>query len=134
MSDTDSTGSTSRFRAELKGMESYDLPGLDDEPSDPRNCRIQTTIRVGEVGHEGADNFMLFFVTPAWLADNTDLGDRVLRYTVVMPEFTWQAAERAARSLTEGVEAESWEEFVGVLSQSAYWEYASNDAPPPYWP
>ena len=113
-------------------MDSYDLPGQDDEPSDPKNCRIQTTIRVGEVGCEAADNFKLFFATPAWLADNADQGDRVLRYTVVIPEFTWPAAELAARNLIEGVDASSWEEFVDAFSQLGYWEF-SRDAPP-YWP
>ena len=129
MSDT---GSTGRFRAELKRFFSSDLPGLDDEPSDPKNCRIETTMAVGEVGDEAADDFTLFFVTPAWLADNSDKGDQVVRYTIVVPEFTWDAADRAARSLIEGVDARSFEEFVDVLSQSAYWEFASDDVPRPY--
>jgi hypothetical protein len=46
-----------------------------------------------------------------------------------MPEFTWDAAERAARSLIERVDAKSWEEFVGAFSQLAYWEYSSDPWP-----
>ena len=121
-----------RFTAELKSMDSYDLPGgADDLPSDPKNCRIETTIRVGEVGSEAGDDFTLFFVTPAWLADNSDQGEfRVLRYTVVVPEFTWDLAARAARSLIDRVDAKSWEEFAGVFSRTACWEY--DDEMPPW--
>jgi len=126
------TGSTGSYRAELKRWFSYDLPRLDDEPSDPKNCRIHTMLQVGEVGDDAVTDFTLFFVTPAWLADHSDQGDRVLRYTVVVPEFTWDAVERTARSLIEGIDAKSWEEFVDVFSQSAYWGDPSNDAPLPY--
>jgi hypothetical protein len=119
-----------RFTAALKGIDSVDLPGLDDQPTDPKNCRIETTIRIGPAGDDTGDDFTLFFVTPSWLSDNIHQGEfRVLNYTVVMPEFTWSAAERAVRSMIERVDAGSWEGFVDAFSQTAYWEYSSG-APP----
>jgi hypothetical protein len=119
-----------RFAAELKGLDSYDLPGLDQEPSDPKNCRIETTLRVGPVGDDSGDDFTLFFVTPAWLADNISADEfRVLAYTVVLPTFRWSLAEHSARTLIDSIESRSWEEFAAAFSRLAYWEH-STDAPP----
>ena len=36
-----------RFKAVVKGMDSVDLPGMDDEPDDPANCRIETSLGLG---------------------------------------------------------------------------------------
>lgn len=119
-----------RFRAELKGMDSVDLPGIDDAPPDPTNCRVEMTIRVGPAGEDSGDDFTLVFVTPSWLADNIAHDDfRLLDYTVVLSEFTWSLAERAADALVENVDAGSWDEFVTAFSRVAFWEYSS-DAPP----
>ena len=120
------------FDVELKGMDSVDLPALDQEPNDPANCRVETNIRVGPVGDDSGDNFALFFVTPGWLAQNIASDDfRLLNYTVVLSSFQWAVAERAARALIASTEAESWEQFVESFSRLAYWEYST--AVPPSW-
>lgn len=107
-------------------MDSVDLPARDQEPSDPANCRVETTIRVGPVGDDGGDDFTLFFVTPGWLAQNIAFDDfRLLNYTVVLPRFGWAVAERAARALIASIEAGSWEEFVENFSRLACWEYST---------
>jgi len=119
-----------RFEVELKGMDSLDLPGLDDEPADPASCRVETTLRIGPVGDTSGDDFTLVFVTPGWLAENIPSeGFRVLKHTVVLPVFQWSAAQRAAGQLIDTARADSWEDFVEQFSRIAVWEY-SNDLPP----
>jgi Immunity protein 8 len=121
---------TDRFHAELKGMDSVDLPGIDDAPPDPTNCRVETTIRVGPAADDSGDDFTLIFITPSWLAHNIPHDDFcLLEYTVVLSEFTWPLAERAANALVEKVDAGSWGEFVAAFSRIAFWEY-SGDPPP----
>lgn len=38
------------FRVEIKSLSSRHLPGLDEEPDDPTDCRIEVTVGIGEVG------------------------------------------------------------------------------------
>ena len=114
----------------MKGLDSVNLPALNDEPPDPANCRIETTVRVGPVGDDSGDDFTLYFVTPSWLADNLGIEESlVLQYTVVLPRFRWSSADRAARALIDSIESRSWDEFVAEFSRLAYWEY-SGDPPP----
>jgi hypothetical protein len=113
-------------------MDSTDLPAPEQEPADPANCRVRTTVRVGPAGDDSGDDFTLFFVTPAWLARNLGADDfRVLEYTVVLSRFQWPVAERAARELVASTEPQSWEQFVDAFSRIAYWEYS--DETPPAW-
>lgn len=115
---------------ELKGLDSSDLPGPDDVPADPDNCRVETTVRVGPAGTASGDDFILYFVTPSWLARNTsEKGLRVLSHTVVISRFEWSEAERAANVLIELAAGASWEEFVRNFSRFAYWEYSEDPAP-----
>lgn len=113
------------FRPKLKGLDSVDLPALGDEPEDSSNCRIETTARVGPADDDSGDDFVVFFVTPAWLAENTGPeASQALLYHVVVPKFTWEAAERAATALITSVRSRSWEEFVEEFSRYAHWEFS----------
>jgi hypothetical protein len=115
---------------EVKGMDSVDLPGLDDEPEDPENCHIETSLRVGPAGEDAGDRFKLFFATPRWLEGHLGAdGFRVLQYTVVLRHFVWEDAARAAEALVGSVRAYDWEDFVESFGRLAYWEYSTE--PPP---
>lgn len=118
------------FAPELKGMDSVDLPGPRQEPADPLNCRIETTVRVGPAHTDGADNFTLYFATPTWLAEHRHASSpEVPEYTLILEKFTWAEAGAAVRQLMASVDARSWQEFVETFSQHAYWEFSDRPIP-----
>lgn len=124
------SASDKAFRACLKGMDSTDLPDLGEEPPDPLDCCIEVNLRVGTCDKGGADNFLLYFVTPRWLTRKLEEKDHIaLEYTVVIQRFSWSNAERAAQSLLASHEAQSWTGFVEIFSRFAYWEYSREPWP-----
>ncbi len=111
------------FRVELKSLSSRHLPGPDEKPDDPADCRIEVTVGIGEPGDDARDDFDLWFVTPTWLARHAD-EPLVPEYYVVINTFTWAAVEAALSGLLEAVPAADWDEFTQEFGRYAHWEFS----------
>ncbi|MBK9495173.1 MAG: hypothetical protein IPO08_11700 [Xanthomonadales bacterium] len=108
------------MRIELKGIFSpeYNKPEI---PHEPDCCAVLMHADVGIAGREGADNFTFTVVTPKFLAKWPET--RWGRGYLLMPEFSWQEAERMVSRLVSSVSAETWEQAAGQLCQFMEWEF-----------
>jgi hypothetical protein len=109
-------------RFTLKGLDSYDLPDGRSLPPDPANCSININASIGEEDREGADLSSFTFVTPAWLASNSDRWT-TLRHTLVVHEFSWELAEEALSELIDSIEASNWEGLAEKFGRYGAWEF-----------
>lgn len=111
------------FSVRIKGLSSRHLPGLNEEPEDPRNCAIEVTASIGVAGSAGADDFDLWFVTPLWLADQGD-DPLIPEYMIVVNRFSWATVDAALERLIRAVPAADWDEFTSEFGRYAHWEFS----------
>ena len=104
----------------LLNLDSSDFTGI---PADPARCLVAVTARIGPAGGEAGDNFHFMVGTPSGLAQEgyTGWGTTLL----VLPEFSWQAVERAIERLLAQCAGPSWEAVAVALSKHLQWEYES---------
>ncbi len=93
----------------------------------PGNCRITVTARVGPVGDDAGDDFMLRFVTPRWLAGHPGAGSPP--YSVLVPRVSWDVIEHRVADMVSGIDAADWEQFVERFSEMALWEFSPDELP-----
>ena len=81
---------------ELKGLHSADLPGLDDEPGDPKHARIVVSAEIGFEGSGSADRFDFHVCTVGWLQKQLQRESHLVgRGLIVVSEFEWKLVEQA---------------------------------------
>src|SRR5688572_10906730 len=119
---TDTAGSPSRVRAEVKGLVSLDLPDGKSLPEDPRDCTVRMQADIGPVGDASSDTFDFLVSTPSALSLSVDDNDlpRWTAEALVLPVFSWEAVEASLDEFVRAAEGESWaavvEHLVPVLA------------------
>ena len=94
-------------------------------PPDPSDCAVLVRAEIGFGGLAGADEFSFTVITPSQLRDD---GVRWGRGYLIVPQFSWEAAEQAVRRLLMHADRATWPEAAGELAKEMYWEF-ENYAP-----
>lgn len=113
------------MQAELRGMVSPTLPlGPDGVLDNPCDCWVVMTAEIGCEGEPGADCFVFYVTTPAFLQRTLGAGPYQLeRGRVIVERFDWKAIENLVRQICSNVRGESWDVIVELLSRHFLWEF-----------
>jgi hypothetical protein len=114
--------------AHLFSLDSTDL-ARDAVPSDPTNCCVSLTAKIGPSGGRGGDNFAFEVVTPRYLLEQGS--GQWGRGWLVLDEFSWSAVDRMVRRLLTHASAPTWADAAQKLNQELRWEF---DGYTPYKP
>nr|WP_232528030.1 Imm8 family immunity protein [Microbacterium sp. MAH-37] len=81
---------------------------------------------VGPKDALGEESLDVLVCTSHWLArEIRDNGPRLVRHTLLMPEFDIHTAEAILRREVEKATGETWEDVAQSLVQTGYWEFDS---------
>ena len=123
------------MRAQLKGMDSVDAPGLGEldafAPEDPERFVLNLNITVGPADGPGGDVFEMTVCTPLWLARQIESGDEPDivpgRHFLFVRRYDIDRIESFIREYVEKAEFDTWEELGAYVGRLGHWEFEDYD-------
>lgn len=123
------------MRAQLKGLDSVDAPGLGEldayEPEDAESFALNLNITVGPSDAPGGHVFDMTVCTPLWLARQIESGgepDIVPgRHYLFVKRYDIDKIESFIRVYVEEREFETWDELGEYVGRLGHWEFEDYD-------
>src|SRR6476660_8899111 len=107
------------LRAELRGLQSPDLPDLErGVPEDTAHFGILVEASIGSSGSPGEELFDFVVCTPSWLATQVSSGEyRFLRHYLLVQRYDYHLMQSAIEKLCASISGPDWTSVAEKLAR-----------------